>query len=165
MLTPRILALAARSLALQGEALFLIQDTGLLQCSDWDLSTRFTRPTAYRIGIPETGGGCSMTALAGVVLHLRIGADVGLPIVGQSPLRRASLSAGLLHLVEKVLSEVYGNAPIGSQVLPMSEMPNTDLDALARGFRGSRGRCWFGNLSPSPQPAGQLRNRTGKPQM
>ena len=140
LLTPGILALAARALALRGEAVFLIREDGLLPCSDWDLTTRFSRPTAYRVGIPDTGGGKSMTVLAGEVLHLRIGADVGMPYVGQSPLRRARLTAGLLQTLESALSEVYLNAPLGSSVIPFPEAPDQDMSDLARGFRGFRGK-------------------------
>ena len=120
--------------------MFLIRDEGLVPCSDWDLSTRFTRPTAYRVGVLDVGGGKSVTALAGEVLHLRIGCDVGMPYVGQSPLRRSSLTAGLLHTVESALSEVYANAPLGSQIVPFPEAPDTDMESLARGFRGNRGK-------------------------
>ncbi|UOA32202.1 hypothetical protein DSM110093_01987 [Sulfitobacter sp. DSM 110093] len=140
LLTPATLALAARSLALRGEAVFLIRDDGLIPCSDWDLTTRFSRPTAYRVGIPDTGGGKTETALAGEVLHLRIGADVGMPYVGTSPLRRARLTAGLLQVMETALSEVYNNAPLGSSVIPFPEAPDQDMSDLARGFRGFRGK-------------------------
>tara|TARA_B110000977_G_scaffold116569_1_gene150567 strand:- start:559 stop:1602 length:1044 start_codon:yes stop_codon:yes gene_type:complete len=140
LLTNNVLSMAGRALALRGEAVFLIRDEGLVPCSDWDLSTRFTRPTAYRVGVPDAGGGRSMTALAGEILHLRIGCDVGMPYVGQSPLRRSSLTAGLLHTVESALSEVYAYAPLGSQIVPYPEAPNTDTEALARGFRGNRGK-------------------------
>ena len=111
-----------------------------MPCSDWDLTTRFAKPTAYRVGIPDTGGGKTQTALAGEVLHLRIGADVGMPYVGQSPLRRARLTAGLLQTVEAALSEVFNNAPLGSSVIPFPEAPDTDMADLARGFRGFRGK-------------------------
>ncbi|WP_299953549.1 hypothetical protein [uncultured Roseobacter sp.] len=140
MLTPRILALAGRSLALRGECVFVIREDGLLPCSDWDLTTRYTKPTAYRVGIPDTGGGKTETVLAAEVLHLRIGADVGMPYVGQSPLRRARLTAGLLQTVETALSEVYSNAPLGSSVTPFPEAPDQDITDLAGGFRGMRGR-------------------------
>jgi len=53
------LALAARSLALRGEAVFLITETGLLPAADWELSTRSGKPRAYRLSIPETGGAYS----------------------------------------------------------------------------------------------------------
>lgn len=140
LLTPRNLALAARALALRGEAVFVIRDDGLLPCSDWDLTTRFSKPTAYRVGIPDTGGGTTETVLAGEVLHLRIGADVAMPYLGQSPLRRARLTAGLLQIMETALSEVYANAPLGSSVVPFPEAPDQDMNDLARGFRGFRGK-------------------------
>lgn len=140
LLTPNILSLAGRALALRGECVFVIRDDRLLPCSDWDLTTRYSKPTAYRVGIPDTGGGKSETVLAAEVLHLRVGSDVAMPYVGQSPLRRARLTAGLLQTMETALSEVYANAPLGSSVVPFPETPETDLNDLARGFRGYRGR-------------------------
>lgn len=140
LLTRRVLALAARSLALRGEALFLIRETGLVPCSDWDLRTKGGKPTAYRVSVSEAGGGTTQTALAAEVLHLRIGADVAAPWLGTAPLRRASLTAGLLQAVETALAEVYEQAPIGSQIVPFPESPETDLEAMGRGFRGRRGR-------------------------
>lgn len=140
MLTPFHLALAGRSLALRGEAVFAIRDDGLVPCSDWDLTTRYSVPTAYRVGIADTGGGKSETLLASEVLHLRIGADMGLPYTGQAPLRRAPLTAGLMQSLETALSEVYTDAPLGSSVIPMPEQPDTDMTELARNFRGFRGK-------------------------
>lgn len=140
MLTPMMLALAGRALALRGECVFVIREDGLLPCSDWDLTTRYSKPTAYRVGVSDTGGGKSMTVLAGEVLHLRVGADVGMPYVGQSPLRRARLTASLLQTLELALSEVYANAPLGSSVIPFPEAPDQDMSDLARGFRGFRGK-------------------------
>ncbi|MBT54774.1 MAG: hypothetical protein CMF72_15410 [Mameliella sp.] len=140
LLTKRALALAGRALALRGEAVFVIEETGLLPCSDWDMTTRFSKPTAYRVGIPDAGGGTTRTVLAAEVLHFRTGADVNLPYVGQSPLRRSGLTAGLLHHVETALSDVYRDGPIGSSVVPFPESPETDMGAIARAFRGYRGK-------------------------
>ncbi|MCC3244209.1 phage portal protein [Methylocystis sp. WRRC1] len=140
MLNRRTMALAARGLALRGEALFLIRDGGLVPCSDWDLRTRDGQPTAYRVSISEAGGGTTQTALAPEVLHFRIGADPVAPWTGSSPLRRASLTAGLLQAVETALSEVYEFAPLGSQIVPFPESRDVDLENLGRGFRGRRGR-------------------------
>jgi phage portal protein BeeE len=134
------LALIGRSLALRGEAVFLIDGDALTPCSDWDLRTRHGRPTAYRVSIPESGGGTSTTALAGEVLHVRIGCDPAAPYYGTAPLKRASLTAGMLNAVESALVEVFELAPIGSQVVPMPEQPETDTNALGRSFRGQRGR-------------------------
>lgn len=140
LLDRRSLALSARSLALRGEALFLIRETGLVPCSDWDLRTRNGRPTAYRVSVSEAGGGRSLTALAAEVLHFRIGCDVAAPYYGVAPLKRAQLTAGLLNAVETALSEVFEYAPLGSSVVPFPEAPETDMTDLARGFRGYRGR-------------------------
>jgi hypothetical protein len=139
LLDRRSLALIGRSIALRGEAVFLIRDR-LIPCSDWDLKTRDGRPVAYRVSVPEAGGGRSQTALAGEVLHLRIGCDPAAPYYGTAPLKRASLTAGMLQAVETALAEVFENAPIGSQVVPMPEQPDTDNAALGRSFRGQRGR-------------------------
>ncbi len=152
------LALIGRSLALRGEAVFLIRDY-LVPCSDWDLSTRYGRPTAYRVSISEAGGGRSETALAGEVLHVRVGTDVAAPWSGQAPLRRASLTAGMLNAVESALAEVFENAPLGSQIVPFPESPDTDMTALGRGFRGQRGRVLLResvNVSAAGGPAPQV---------
>lgn len=133
------MAITARAMALRGEALFLIRDR-LIPIIDWDLSTRNSVPNAYRVSIPEIGGGRSETVLAGEVLHFRLAPDPGAPWTGQAPLRRAQLTAGLLHTLETALGEIYENAPLGSQVVPFPESPDTDLETLGHGFRGRRGR-------------------------
>ncbi len=127
-----------------------------MPCSDWDLRTRYGRPTAYRVGISEAGGGTTETALAGEVLHLRIGADPAAPYYGQAPLKRASLTAGMLNAIETALAEVFELAPLGSQVVPMPEQPETDNTTLARSFRGQRGRVLLResvNVSAAGGPA------------
>lgn len=136
----RDMALTARSLGLRGEAVFLIREEGLVPCSDWDLRTRNGRPVAYRLSISEAGGGVTQTALAGEVLHIRIGCDPAAPYYGQAPLKRASLTAGLLNSVETALAEVYDLAPIGSQIVPFPEATDNNLETLGRSFRGRRGR-------------------------
>ena len=140
ILTKRHLALAARSLARRGEAVFLIDDTGLVPCSDWDMSTRNAKPRAYRVSIPEIGGAGARTALADEVLHFRIGSEVSAPYGGTPPLRRAGLTASLLQYTEAALCEVYRDGPIGSQVIPFPESPETDMAEIARAFRQYRGK-------------------------
>lgn len=140
MLDRSTLALIGRSLALRGESVFLIDGDALVPCSDWDLRTRNGRPTAYRVSIPEAGGGTSTTALAGEVLHIRIGCDPAAPYYGTAPLKRASLTSGMLQAVESSLAEVFENAPLGSQIVPFPESPDTDMTAIGRSFRGQRGR-------------------------
>jgi phage portal protein BeeE len=155
LLDRRSLALLARSVALRGEAVFLIRDK-LIPCSDWDLSTKDGVPRAYRVSVSEAGGGTTQTALAGEVLHLRIGADPAAPWLGTAPLRRASLTAGLLQAVESALAEVYENAPLGSQIVPYPEGPETDMTTLGRSFRGQRGRVLLResvNVSAAGGPA------------
>lgn len=139
-LTPSALAMTARALALRGEAVFLIGDDRLIPCADWDLSTRDGAPRAYRLSISEAGGGRTLTALAGEVVHFRIAGDIAAPWAGQAPLKRAQLTAGLLNAVEAALSEVYELSPLGSLIVPFPESPGVETEALARGFRGKRGR-------------------------
>jgi len=138
-LRPRNLAMIARSLALRGEYVGLIADR-LLPASDWDLRTQDGIPTAYRLSISEAGGGRTLTALSQEVLHITINPDVAAPWSGQAPLRRASITAGLLHALEDALRETFENAPLGSKIVPLPENPETDNENLSRGFRGKRGR-------------------------
>lgn len=152
----RTMGLLGRSLALRGEAVFLARESGLVPCSDWDLSTRNGIPRAYRVSISEAGGGTTQTALAAEVLHVRIGSDPAAPWLGTAPLRRASLTAGMLQAVESTLAEVYENAPIGSSIIPFPETPDVDLTTMARDFRGRRGRVLLResvNVSAAGGPA------------
>ena len=99
LLTRQDMAMLARAVALNGEAVYLITDLGLVPATDWNVSTRDGRPRAYRLSIPEAGGGRSVTALAAEVLHLRIGSDHLTPWIGTAPLRRSSLTGAMLHAV------------------------------------------------------------------
>jgi hypothetical protein len=139
LLTPHTLAIMARGLGLRGEALFLVRDR-LVPVQDWDTTTRDGVPTAYRATIAEAGGGRTVTALAGEVLHVRIGSDAVAPWAGSPPLQRASLTAGMLHAIEDALAETFATAPLGSQVVPFPENPEVDNEKLSRSFRGRRGR-------------------------
>ena len=140
LLARRHMALIGRALALRGEAVFYIGDGELFPCYDWQVSTRLSKPIAYRVSIADQGGGTTRTALAGEVLHFSIGADVNMPYVGLPPLRRSGLTAALLQHLETALCEIYANAPLGSQIVPFPEAPETDMQSIARGFRGSRDR-------------------------
>lgn len=138
ILSRRVMALAARSLALRGEAVFLISDR-LIPATDWDISTRNGEPRAYRLGIPEIGGGRRETALAGEVLHFRIGCDAATPWAGSSPLARAKLSGQLLQEITTALCDVFRDAPIGSQIIPVPEGSSDDMALMRQSFRGKRG--------------------------
>jgi hypothetical protein len=158
LLDRRSLALSGRSLALRGEAVFLIREEGLVPVSDWDMRTRNGRPTAYRVTIPEIGGGISETALAAEVLHFRVGSDPGAPYFGQSPLRRSSLSAGLLHTIESTLQTVYGRASIGGKTMAIEGIGDEQFNALKADFAGGgrKGEMLLLAVDPShshPQPA------------
>jgi len=45
-----------------------------------------------------------------------------------------------MNTLERSLAEAYENMPLGSQIVPFPESPDTDLEGMARGFRGQRGR-------------------------
>ncbi len=139
LLTSDVLSMAARALATRGEAVFYLTDDRILAASDWDLTTRLSTPRAYRLSIPDVGGSSTLTALAGEVLHFKIGTDIAAPYAGQAPLRRAGLSADLLAAVEDSLKDVFEKAPIGSQIVSFPESTQTDNERLSRGFRGNRG--------------------------
>ena len=139
ILSKSTLAIVGRMLALRGEAVFYITDNRLIPASDWTLTTKRGQPVAYSLTLPDVGGGSKVTALTDEVFHFRIGADANHPWTGTAPLRRANLSARLLQVIETALVEVYGNAPLGSSIVPMPETPEADLSDIARGFRGSRG--------------------------
>ncbi len=137
--TRHALAVIGRSLPLRGEAVFLIHDNALIPCSDWDLRTRDGIPTAYRVSISEAGGGRTETALAGEVLHIRIGCDPAAPYYGTAPLKRASLTASFLNAVESALADVFENVPLGSQVVHLPESNSGDMTEMRETFRGRRG--------------------------
>jgi hypothetical protein len=135
----RTMGLVARSLALRGEAVFLIRPDMLVPCADWDLSTVNGTPHAYRVSVSEAGGGRSETVLAGEVLHIRIGSDPVAPWTGTAPLRRSALSANLLHEMESAMRDTWRDAPIGSQVLPLPDSNPDDMQAMRMAIRGRRG--------------------------
>jgi hypothetical protein len=133
------MALIGRSLALRGEFVGVIGEH-IIPASDWDVSTRGGRPAAYRVSVPEAGGGRTMTALAQEVVHVRIGSDPVAPWTGTAPLRRAALSANLLHEIESALRDTFRDAPIGSQVLPLPDSSPEDMEAMRGAIRGRQGQ-------------------------
>ena len=134
------MAMIARSVALNGEAVYLITDLGLVPATDWDVTTRNGKPNAYRLSIPEAGGGRTVTALAAEVLHLRIGSDALTPWMGTAPLRRSSLTGAMLHAVESALGETFENAPLGSQIVPLPDTGAEDMASMRGAFQGRRGK-------------------------
>jgi len=139
LLDRHTLALIGRAVALRGEAVLLIDGDRLVPAVDWELTTRNSRPRAYRLTLPETGGGRGVTVLPGEVLHIRHGAEVSAPWHGTAPLRRAGLTAALLEVLESALRDAYGNMPLGSQVLPLPETLLEDADAMRASFQSKRG--------------------------
>jgi phage portal protein BeeE len=139
LLTRQTMALIARAAALNGDVVFLITDLGLVPATDWDVTTRDGKPRAYRLSIPEAGGGRTVTALAAEVLHLRIGADMVSPWIGTAPLRRSSLTGAMLHAVGSALAETFENAPLGSLIVPLPDTGADDMESMRGAFKGRRG--------------------------
>ncbi|WP_444460933.1 phage portal protein [Rhodobacter capsulatus] len=139
LLDRRTMGLVARAVALRGEAMLLIGESGLVPFADWDVATRDGIPRAYRGTINEAGGGRSVTVLAPEVIHLRIGATSLTPWAGTAPLRRAPLTASLLSEVETALRDVYRDAPLGSLIVPLPEGSADDMETMRNAFRGRRG--------------------------
>ncbi len=139
LLDRRTMALLGRSLALRGEFVGVIGD-GIIPATDWDVSTKGGNPVAYRVSVPEAGGGRTETRLAGEVIHVRIGSDTAAPWAGSPPLRRAALSANLLHEIETALQATFRDAPIGSQVLPLPDGSPDDMEAMRSAIRGKQGQ-------------------------
>jgi hypothetical protein len=133
------LALIGGSLALRGESVLLIDPDGLIPVSDWDLTTRRGKPRAYRLSLPEVGGGSTQTALASEVLHIRIGTRPFMPWAGRAPLARAQLTAELMAAVESALKEVYQDAPLGSQIAHLPDGAAEDTENMRQQLRGRRG--------------------------
>src|SRR5699024_1851998 len=161
------LAMAARWLALEGNAVFLIDGDKWRLCSDWDCKAVAGEPVAYRVSLPGTFGPVAETALAGEVLHFRIGCRLREPWRGTSPLSRAPLSGGLLAVVEGVLSDTYDSAPIGSQIVTTPEDPEDENGTIGASFRGKRGRVLLRETSailaaggPTPQSDWSPRDMT-----
>ena len=127
IITPARLALIGRSLAKRGQFVGLVDSSGsditLTPAVDWDASTRRGEPIAYRIQVPEAGGGFEITALADEVVDIRINVDPTTPWHGQSPLRKARLTADILEAIETGLGDVV-SSPWGAQVVPMPRLPN-----------------------------------------
>lgn len=139
-LTPEVLALTARSLGLHGESVWLIDDDALIPVAEFDISTKGSKPRAYRVTVPDVAGGYQVNALAAEVLHFKVGMDVQRPWHGTPPLRRAQLTAGMLHALEDALTETYTNAPLASQIVSMPETQPGENDKLESKLRGARGR-------------------------
>lgn len=140
LLTRHHMAITARAAALRGEAVFLITDLGLVPAVDWEVATRDGRPRAYRLSLADASGPRSVTALAAEVLHLRIGSNAATPWAGTAPLYRSSLTGGLLHAVEAALGDVFRDAPLGSQIVPMPDSDADSMENMRREIRGQRGK-------------------------
>ena len=107
--TPEILSLAGRTLALTGEIVFLIEvEDGmvrLLPASGFNVMGGASPASwAYHLSIPSPSGTYSRNAAADTVVHFRIGASTAQPWRGRGPLQRATSTASLSAAVEDALA-------------------------------------------------------------
>ena len=72
--------------------------------------------------------------------------DPAAPYYGTAPLKRSSLTAGMLNAVESALAEIFENAPIGARSCLIRNRPTPTTTTLGRSFRGQRGRVLLREL-------------------
>jgi len=163
-ITPEILGMVGRSLALQGESVWLMAEDRIIPCSDWDLSSLAARPNAYRITIPTVIGGESRTALADEIVHFRVGTDQKAPWQGVPPLKRASITADMLAALEAGLRKIYRDGPLGTSAIPMPSTRDDANAAIAAGFRGQQGEIALQESTRSSAAGGAMPATDWKPQ-
>lgn len=130
-----------RALALTGNCVFYSPAPDVWRVvNDFDIATRDGDAFAYRLSVADASGPQSITALAGDVLHFKINETAAAPWYGVAPWHDAGLTSEWLAAVESAASELYQNAPIGSQVITTPEDPNGQNTKLGASFRGKRGR-------------------------
>ena len=133
------MALIARSLALRGEFVGVIGSDGITPASDWDVATRNGRPVAYRVGIPEAGGGRTETLLAAEVLHVRIGSDPVAPWTGHAPLRGRPSPRTSCTRSRRRCATFTGTRLSALRFFPFPMARPTTWQAMRGAFRGRRG--------------------------
>ena len=108
MLTAAVLHDLGRSLVLQGEAVYLIDQAGgelqLFRASDWDIFGS-VRSWTYRLTLSGPSGTMTRRVPADSVLHPRINQDASTPYRGQSPVALAGLTSALAAHLEKSLRD------------------------------------------------------------
>ena len=123
-LSPQLLAVAGRGLALFGQALFLIdvdpmRGLTLTPASSWDVSgSPLEAEWTYRLDMIGPSGSFTVTRPGAAVLHFRIGADSRAPWRGRPPLRRSQATANLAASIEAQLTS-ESKLPTG-RIVPLS---------------------------------------------
>lgn len=142
LIDPSTLGMIGRALATRGQFVAAIDSRGsdlqIIPATDFDLSTRNGKAVAYRLSIPEAGGGHAISALADETIDIRINSDPTVPWHGASPLRKARLTADTLAAIEAGLGEVL-SGPWGSQVVPTPELTDKQRDRVEERIRAKRG--------------------------
>ena len=152
LLTPKFLAMVARSLIRRGEFLAVLEATPargleLLPAGSWDVrGGPVESEWWYRADLFGPSGSVSRTVPSAQVLHVRYAVDPSRPARGLSPLESASSTGALAANLEQRLAEETG-ASVGAFVpTPKSDGddPDDDDDPLAKlrgDLRSAKGRA------------------------
>ncbi|MCY4419653.1 MAG: phage portal protein, partial [Gammaproteobacteria bacterium] len=131
--SPQMLALAGRYMAVRGNAVFAIQVRGsrvqLIPAAYWDIRGT-PEEWRYRLDLAGPSRTHTVNLPAASVLHFRIGADPRTPWRGRGPLERASKSGAIMGRIEAAL-EKETKVPVGRlwRIDPMSFTPDQQKPA------------------------------------
>ena len=123
-MSPHVLALVGRGLALFGQSVLLIdvdpmRGLTLTPASSWDVSgSPLEAEWTYRLDMIGPSGSFTVTRPGAAVLHFRIGADARAPWRGRPPLRRSQATANLAASIEAQLTQ-ESKLPTG-RIVPLS---------------------------------------------
>ena len=142
MLTAGVLHDLGRSLVLQGEAVYLIDQAGgelqLLRASAWDIFG--FRKWTYSLTLSGPSGTSTSRVTAASVLHPRINQDPATPYKGQSPVALAGLTSGLAsHLERSLRNESKGTSGYVIPA-PTDGMVDDELTELKGDIKNLSGR-------------------------
>ena len=153
MLTAAVLHDLGRSLVLQGEAVYLIDQAGgelqLLRAADWDIYGG-VRSWTYRLTLSGPSGTMTRRVPADSVLHPRINQDASTPYKGQSPVALAGLTSGLAAHIEKSLRSEAKSTSGYVVPAPTDGMGEDELGELKADVSSLKGRT---AIVPSMQRA------------
>ena len=180
-LTPKFLAMVARSLIRRGAFLAVIEASplrglDLLPAGSWDVNGGpIESEWWYRADLQGPSGSTSRTVPSAAVLHVRYAVDPSRPWRGLSPLESASSTAVLASNLEQRLGEEAG-ASVGAWV-PVPKADGDDpadaddpLAKLRGDLRAAKGRAvlvesmstgWGEGPGSSGQGAGWKQHRFG----
>ena len=173
-MSPHVLAVAGRGLALFGQALFLIdvdpmRGLTLTPASSWDVSgSPLEAEWTYRVDLAGPSGSFTVTRPGAAVLHFRIGVDSRAPWRGRSPLRRCQATANLSASIEAQLTSesklptgrivpLSGTAEQVKKVGSMIARGGITVTGLGQSCTGCKSKCPQADISSPEARAGSCR--------